>query len=115
MPGKRGNPGCYPRHLPKPTGKGNKECNASGFIRPRGKIVDDIRQGPVAKEFADITKGFGTSHPQDRVALGTLDDPSPVYHARPKDNKNLSKQDLLISDQEVELSIREGRPPRTGF
>jgi len=106
---------AYPRHLPKPRGRGLKECEATGFLRPIGHQVKDVRQGLVAREFADLTPGFGTNHPQDRVVLGTLSDPSPIQAARPEDEKNLSKSDLMISDQEILLSIKEGRPPRRGF
>lgn len=115
MAGRRGNPGCYPRHLGKPTGKGIKTCDASGFVRTTGRQIKDIRQGLVSKEFADVTPGFGTRHPQDNVRLGVLDDPYPIRNARPKDDQNLSKQDLAISDQEIAASIREGRLPRVGF
>jgi hypothetical protein len=114
MAGKRGFR-SYPRHLGQPKGKGIKECEATGFLRPIGQQVSDVRQGLVAKEFADITRGFGTRHPQDVVKLGVLDDPSPIDNARPKNDQNLSKQDLAMSDQEIEASIREGRPPRIGF
>ena len=96
-------------------GEGWREDEASGFIRYASDFVVDVRQGDVAPEFADITPGFGTHHPQDVKNLGTLDDPSPVPDASPADTDNLSKQDLQISDQEVELSIREGRPARRGF
>ena len=115
MAGHRGNPGCYPRHLGKPKGLGNKECMATGFLRRTGQQVQDVRQGLVAHEFADITPGFGTHHPQDRVTLGVLDDPKPIPGAVPKNNQDRSKQDLAISDQEILASIREGRAPRTGY
>ena len=115
MSGKRGNPGCYPRHLGKPKGKGYKQCQASGFLRKTGKQIDDVRQGLVAKEFADVTPGFGTNHPQDKVQLGQLSDPSPIGDARPQNIANLSKSDLMISDQEIKASIVEGRPPRRGY
>lgn len=105
----------YPRHLGKPTGKGVAECSASGFVRRVGDMQDDIRQGHVAKDFADNTPGFGTRHPQDVVQLGALGDPTPIRDAHPLDKQNLSKQDLCISDQEIEASIREGRPPRPGY
>jgi hypothetical protein len=114
MPGRRGNPGCYPRHLKK-DGRGYKQCQASGFLRNTGELADDVRQGLVAREFADFTPGFGTWHPQDRVQLGVLNDPTPITNARPQQEPELSKQDLLISDQEIEASIREGRLPRRGF
>ncbi len=115
MAGRRGTARCYPRHLGQPTGKGLKECEASGFIRRKNDIMDDVRQGQVSKEFADKTAGFGTRHPQDVVQLGVLDDPKPVEKSVPPDNKNLSKADLSISDQEIKASIIEGRAPRIGF
>jgi len=115
MAGRRGNPGCYPKHLGKPTGRGYKECEASGFVRKAGRQVFDVRQGLVAHEFADITKGFGTHHPQDRVQLGVQDDPTPIPNARPTDSNDYSVQDMMMSDQEIKLSIQEGRPPRSGY
>lgn len=114
MPGRKGNPGCYPRHL-KTDGRGYKQCQASGFLRSSGELREDVRQGLVARDLADTTPGFGTWHPQDRKQLGLLNDPTPIPNARPPREPELSKQDLLISDQEVEASIREGRLPRTGF
>lgn len=114
MAGKRGFR-SYPRHLGRPTGRGIKECQATGFLRPVGEQVSDYRQGLVAREFADLTPGFGTRHPQDVKQLGQTADPHPIKNARPKDMKNLSKQDLGYSDQEIEASIREGRQPRFGY
>lgn len=114
MGGRKGVRGTYPRHL-RVQGKGVIECQASGFLRERGDTMNDVRQGEVAKEYADRTPRFGTYHPQDLRSLGNMDDPKAIPDARPKDNENYSKQDLGISDQEVELSIREGRPPRRGY
>jgi hypothetical protein len=114
MGGKKGVRGTYPRHL-KSTGRGVVECDASGFLRPAGRLLDDVRQGRTIPRFADITPGFGTFHPQDVISLGDLDDPKAIENAKPKDNNNYSIQDLGISDQEVKLSIQEGRPPRKGY
>ena len=108
--------GCgLPSRVRSRRGKGWREDNASGFIRYAEDYVEDVRQGDVSPQFADITPGFGTHHPQDVVNLGTLDDPTSIYNAEPADNQNLTKADLQISDQEVEASIREGRPARVGF
>lgn len=115
MAGRKGVRGTYPRHLGRPKGKGLVECQASGFLRPASEMVHDVRQGTVSKEFADHTGGFGSFHPQDVRRLGNLDDPRAIDRSVPKDDNNYSKQDLGISDQEIELSIREGRPPRRGF
>ncbi len=105
--------GCKPRHMHR-TGRGWREDAATGFVRYADDYVQDVRQGFTAKEFADITPGFGTYHPQDLRALGDLDDPSAIDNAAPISTPK-SKQDLNISDQEVLLSIREGRPPRNGY
>lgn len=114
MAGKTGGR-CYPRHL-RMKGVGVKQCDASGFLRHADHpIIRDVRQGMTIKEYADLTPGFGTRHPQDIVQLGQLADPTPIPRARPEDDKNLSKSDLTISDKEIELSIREGRAPRTGY
>ena len=99
----------------KMTGKGWRQDNASGFMRYAHDVIHDVRQGPVSKDFADLTPGFGTHHPRDRVALGNMSDPSPIHEARPKDDESLSVQDLRISDQEIRASIVEGRAPRAGF
>lgn len=77
--------------------------------------MEDRRQGMAAKEFADITPGFGTYHPQDVVNLGVMDDPTSIENARPDDKMNYSKQDLQISDAEIKLAIQEGRAPRYGY
>ncbi|MCP4466953.1 MAG: hypothetical protein GY813_09425 [Halieaceae bacterium] len=91
------------------------QCQASGQLFHAKDIVRDVRQGKVGRKFADLTAGFGTWHPQDLRQLGDMDDPSPIHDGVPKDNNNYSKQDLGISDQEIKLSIQEGRPPRRGF
>lgn len=103
---------AYPKHLGGPRGRGLMECNASGFVRHTSELEDDYRQGPVARQFADLTPGFGTRHPQDVVQLGTLNDPSVARGGDSLDDRNLSKQDLGISDAEILASIKEGRPPR---
>ena len=97
------------------TGRGWVECEASGALRPAGELVHDVKQGRVRRRLADITPGFGTYHPQDIKSLGPLDDPKAILPASPQDKNNYSKQDLGISDQEIELSIREGRAPRRGY
>jgi hypothetical protein len=104
---------AYPAHLGTPKGEGIVECYASGFIGHPDDMTDDVRQGTVLDKFADKTPGFGTHHPQDVVQIGPLDDPTPVGNG--PDKRNLTKQDLDISDQEVLASIREGRPPRRGY
>ena len=114
MAGKKSIRGTRPRKLTV-TGKGWVQSDASGFIREAGDMVEDVRQGTVTKEEADLTPGFGTYHPQDLKSLGILDDPKAVPGANPIDDQSLSLQDLGISDQEVELSIREDRPPRRGY
>ena len=113
MGGRKTIKGTRPRRLPV-TGKGWVECGASGAIRRAGELVHDVKQGMVRKRLADRTPGFGTYHPQDLKSLGVLDDPKPIIPSRPVDKNNYSKQDLGISDREVELSIREGRLPRRG-
>lgn len=104
-----------PRQAPGRQGRGNRECAASGKIVPAEDYVEDVRQGLVAKEYADITPGFGTWHPQDVRGGEAYDDPTPIENARPMDKLGLSKNDLSISDQECELAVREGRPPRPGY
>jgi hypothetical protein len=94
--------------------RGLMECRASGFLRHVDDGVDDVRQGKVAREFADITPGFGTHHPQDVVQLGVLDDPSAAIEGDSIDPLPKSKQDLGLTDAEILASIREGRPPKRG-
>lgn len=115
MAGRKGVRGTFPSRLKGNNGKGVVECQASGFLRKASDMVHDVRQGLVAKEFADITPGFGTYHPQDLKVLGAMDDPKAVPNARPDDQNNYSKQDLGISDREIEASIREDRAPRRGY
>lgn len=114
MGGRKTVRGTRPAHL-RATGKGWVQCQASGFIREADDMMTDVRQGEVSREFADVTPGFGTYHPQDVRRLGSLNDPQPIPGARPEDRENLSIQDLGISDQEVRLSIREHRLPRKGY
>ena len=105
---------CLPKRV-RATGKGWRECAASGFVREADDVVEDVRQGLVAREFADITPGFGTYHPQDVRQDGPYDDPSPIELAQPISRYPISKADLNISDAEVERSVREGGPPRPGY
>lgn len=105
--------GCKPRHM-KATGRGWREDAASGFVRYADDVIDDVRQGPTAREFADITPGFGTHHPQDMKNLGKLDDPSPIPNGRPI-TEPVYLSDLNISDQERLLATKEGRAPRNGY
>jgi hypothetical protein len=63
---------------------------------------------------ADITPGFGTRHPQDVAAPRVGGDPSITRPVTPRETQFLTKQDLGISDAEIEASIREGRAPRPG-
>lgn len=106
---------CRPSKVRARKGKGWRTDSASGMVRYAEDYVEDRRQGLTSREFADITPGFGTYHPQDVKNLGTLDDPSPIDNARPQDPQDLSAQDLKISDREIKLSIQEGRAPRLGF
>lgn len=100
---------AYPRHLPRPDGRGIVQCDASGFLRKPERIVHDVRQGDVAEEFADFTPGFGTNHPQDVVQLPPLDDPQPVEKTSPQ-SRIVSKADRgYTSDVELEKLIREGK------
>jgi len=94
------------------TGKGWVESEASGRIFHASEMVDDVRQGRVHRTEADFTPGFGTAHPQDERRLGHLDDPKAVPNARPQKNDYpfISYQDLCVSDEEREESIRNGTP-----
>ena len=105
--------GCAPKHL-KATGKGWREDQATGFVRYARDVVDDIRQGQVAEEFADLTPGWGTYHPQDLKDLGVLDDPSPIRDATPI-TEPVYLSDQGITDQERALATKEGRAPRPGY
>lgn len=107
--------GCgLPSKVRSRRGKGWRTCNATGFVRYAEDYVDDVRQGMTAREFADLTPGFGTHHPQDVRQLGNLDDPKQIPNARPAQVVNYSPSDLQISDREIKKSIQEGRPPRPG-
>ncbi len=101
---------CYPRHGPR-NGKGARIDDASGFLRPADDVVEDVRQGLVSRDFADITPGFGTYHPQDLKRLGRLDDPSPIDRARPA-QQEITAREMGYSDADVERSIRLGIPLR---
>lgn len=100
----------YPRHAPR-DGRGVRIDDASGFLRPADKAIYDVRQGVVAPEFADITPGFGTRHPQDQRRLPPADDPKPVAHPRTEGNPSaLSPRDMGYTDADVARSIRLGVP-----
>lgn len=103
--------GCGPRHL-KASGKGWRQDDATGFVRRADDFIHDVRQGNVAREFADISPGFGTNHPQDFKDLGVLDDPSPIRDAAPLSEPQFFED---VTDQERELALRENRPPRKGY
>lgn len=100
---------AYPKHLPKPDGRGLTTCDASGFLRKPADMMDDRRQGRVARDKADTTPGFGTHHPQDVVQLGVLDDPRSTGE-RPADTVNATSADLGYTDADVWAAVRSGRP-----
>lgn len=107
---------CIPRKMREaPRGTGVVECSASGFLAKPDEIVDDVRQGPTAEKYADLTPGFGTYHPQDVKSLPDLSDPTPIPEGRPPTKTHFTKQEMGMTDREIELSIREGRPPRPGY
>ena len=92
-------------------GRGARVCQASGFVRPAQDVTKDVRQGWVAREFADVTPGFGTAHPQDRRRETPKSDPSPVN--RPGIDPNpgaLSAKDLGFTDADVREALRLGIP-----
>ena len=102
----------YPRHLGAVKGRGLVTCGKSGFLRHPKDIVyvDGVA---VAKDKADFYGAFGYTHPQDVAQPRIGGDPSPV-----KDGGlavSYSKQELGISDQEIEAAVRNNRPPRKGF
>jgi hypothetical protein len=101
----------YPRHLKPMKGKGYVQCQRSGFLRPADEVMRDVRGGIVARDFADITPGFGTRHPRDVFAPEVGGDPTPTHITTGVDLP-LTKEQLGISDQEVEAAIRENRPPQ---
>jgi hypothetical protein len=102
---------CYPPRGPR-KGLGARIDDASGFLRAADDVVEDVRQGLVSKEKADITPGFGTYHPQDVKQLTDLTDPTPIDMPRPDTPGAISARDLGYSDAEVEASIRLGVPLR---
>jgi hypothetical protein len=102
----------YPRHL-KVDARGYVTCDRSGFLRKPSQTIDD-EGSRVAREFADITPGFGTTHPQDVAQPEIGGDPTPIENARPG-QPPYTKQELGISDAEVLAAIREDRPPRRGY
>ena len=104
-----------PSHLPRRTWRGWRTCAASGKLILADDFVDDVRQGPVRPDFADITPGFGTYHPLDEYDPGDLSDPTPIENAYPGSRSIATKEELGISDAEVRLSIQEGRTPRRGY
>jgi hypothetical protein len=97
------------------TGKGIAVCDRSGFVRRVGATLRAYTGSRVARDFADITPGFGTRHPQDVNQAEVGGDPTPIPDARPIDRDPKSKQQLCISDREIEAAIRENRAPRRGF
>lgn len=98
----------YPKHLGKPTGVGLRQCAATSFLRHEPEMMQDFRQGIVAPDFADITPGFETYHPQDVVQLGALDDPKPVVFGNSPDPTTLSMADRGWTDADVLASIKGG-------
>lgn len=104
----------YPRKLGKPDGRGYVVCERSGFLRKPHEVVTEFHGSRVAREFADITPGFGTQHPQEVNQAELGGDPTPIEDARPG-GPDLSLRELNISDAEVLASILEDRPPRRGF
>lgn len=102
----------YPGHLKPMRGRGLIRCSLSGFLRHPEDIV--YKDGaPIARDKADIYPGFGLDHPQDFNRAEVGGDPTPVPHGGLGEDK--TKSDLGISDAEVEISVREGRPPRPGY
>lgn len=100
----------YPSHGPR-NGRGARICDASGFLRPARDVVRDARQGLTSKDFADLTPGFGTLHPQDARRPPPTDDPRGIQAARPEGNDAfLGPKDLGFSDADVRAAIRAGRP-----
>lgn len=102
----------YPRHLKPMKGRGLVTCSRSGFLRKPEDIVM-IDGKPVARDKADFYGEFGTTHPQEVARPTVGGDPSPVEHGGLEPGR--SKQDLNISDAEMVLALREGRPPREGY
>lgn len=101
----------YPSHLGRPRGRGLVTCARSGFLRRPDDCVrvDGVWQ---ARDFADFYGGFGTKHPQDVAQPEVGGDPTRVEGGGLVPAR--SKQELAISDAEIEAAVRENRPPREG-
>lgn len=87
-------------------GRGLAVCDMTGQICDASDRVWDPRHGYVATRDADLSSGFGTWHPRDRIGLGRLDDPKPIHNARSADVIEPSKQDLGIADAAVLAKLR---------
>jgi len=103
----------YPSHL-RVDGRGYLQCARSGQLRKPKDMIRNHDGQMIAREFADITPGFGTLHPQDRNQAYTGGDPTTVENATGV-TEELTKEDMSISDAEIEASIRENRAPRQGY
>jgi len=103
----------FPKHI-RSDGQGYMQCARSGMLRKPSDMIKNDDGLMIAKDYADITPGFGTSHPQDSPAPEIGSDPTPVSDATGV-TAALTKEDLQISDQEIEASLRENRFPRRGF
>jgi hypothetical protein len=100
----------YPAHGPR-DGRGARIDDASGFLRPADDVVKDRRQGLTSKDFADLTPGFGTYHPQDVRRPPAVSDPKPIRQARPDPNPGfLGPKELGYTDAEIREAIRQNRP-----
>lgn len=100
----------YPAGGPK-DGRGGRIDDASGFLRPAKDVVVDRRQGLASKDFADLTPGFGTFHPQDVRRPPPASDPLPIFKARTDPNPGfLGPRELGYTDAEVREAIRQNRP-----
>lgn len=100
----------YPKRLGKPDGKGLIQCDRSGFLRKPSETMSEYTGSAVAREFADITPGFGTRHPQDVNQAETGGDPSPIPNANPIEEP-VYREDIRLTDAEWEQMIREGKTP----
>mgnify|MGYP005851239593 CR=1 FL=1 len=102
----------FPRHLKPLTGKGLVTDALSGFLRrPEDCVL--VYGVPKAKDKADFYGPFGWIHPQDVPQPEIGGDPKSVTYGGLLEGK--TKSDLDISDQEITASVRENRPPRSGF
>lgn len=102
----------FPRHLRALRGEGLVTCALSGFLR-RPKDIEMVDGVPTAKDKADFYGKFGYDHPQDVPQPEIGGDPSPVDFGGLLESR--TKQDMGMSDQEIEAAIRENRPPREGY